>query len=55
MLARYDRPIVGLAVALVLAGTVIVPRIAGVDTWKIVLAAIGLGLIVASGRAPRAK
>jgi hypothetical protein len=40
----------GTAVATTAALVVIVPRIDGIDTWKIVLGVIGLALIVISGR-----
>ena len=42
--------IFGLAVATVLAFTLVVPRVTGIDTWKIALALVGFGLLVASGR-----
>jgi hypothetical protein len=40
----------GAAVAAIAALVAIVPRIGGIDTWKIVLGLIGLALIVISGR-----
>jgi hypothetical protein len=40
----------GAAVATTAALVAIVPRIGGIDTWKIVLGLIGLALIVISGR-----
>jgi hypothetical protein len=41
--------LVAAAAAAILAAMVAVPEIAGVSTWKIVLAVIGLGLFVAGG------
>ncbi len=40
----------GAVVAAIVALVGIVPRIGGIDTWKIVLGLIGLALIVISGR-----
>jgi hypothetical protein len=42
--------VVGLAVSLLIATVLIVPAFFGISTWKIVLGAIGLALIVLSGR-----
>ena len=44
--------VVGLAVSLLIAIVLIVPNLFGISTWKIVLGAIGLALIVLSGRKP---
>jgi len=41
--------IVGFAVAVLLAMPFIVPAIAGIDTWKYLLGAIGLWLFVRAG------
>ena len=43
----------GLAAALVVAGTLLVPAIGGISSWKYVLAAIGLLLIVRARRETR--
>jgi hypothetical protein len=40
-----------IAVAGALVG--IVPRIGGIDTWKIVLGVLGLALFISAGREPR--
>lgn len=42
--------VVGLAVSLLIATVLIVPTFFGISTWKIVLGAIGLALILLSGR-----
>jgi hypothetical protein len=42
----------GLAVALLLAAPFVVPVIAGIDTWKYLLGAVGLWLIVRAGARP---
>lgn len=39
----------GLAVAVVLTAPFIVPAVAGIATWKVLLALIGLGLISHAG------
>jgi hypothetical protein len=44
--------VLGLAVSLLIAIVLIVPTLFGISTWKIVLGAIGLVLIVLSGRKP---
>jgi len=40
----------GLVIAIVIAFTLAVPRIGTVSTWKIVLGAIGLAILVLAGR-----
>jgi hypothetical protein len=45
--------ITGAAVACVAALAAIVPRIGGIDTWKIVLGLAGLALFIGAGREPR--
>lgn len=40
----------GMAVAAVLAFMAVVPAVRGISTWKYVLAAIGVVLIVRAGR-----
>ena len=52
MPGRYGRLMPGIMVAVALALAGGVPRIGGVETWKILLAALGLALIVAAGRKP---
>jgi hypothetical protein len=46
---------VAAAVAIAAAGAVVlaVPQIAGIDTWKWVLGAIGLALVIKAGRRTR--
>ena len=43
----------GAAASVLMALVMIVPSIFGISTWKIVLGALGLGLIVLSGRGSR--
>ena len=43
----------GATIAVVGALVGIVPRIGGIDTWKIVLGLIGLALFFSAGREPR--
>jgi len=43
------RLVSGVAVAAVLAWVVAVPRVAGVETWKWLLGAIGLALFLGGG------
>lgn len=45
--------VAGAAVAMLLAVVMIVPSLFGISTWKIVLGALGLALIVLSGRGTR--
>ncbi len=55
MPAGLGRLTLGISVAVVLVLVAVVPEVGGVDTWKIVLGAIGLALIVAAGRKPDAR
>jgi hypothetical protein len=45
----------GLAVAIVLAAPFVVPRIGGIDTWKILLAMAGLAIFRYGDRLSRVK
>jgi hypothetical protein len=47
---RWRKVVFGTAVAAVLAFMIAVPTIHGISTWKYVLAAIGVVLIVIGGR-----
>lgn len=42
--------VVGFLAALLLVWVLVVPSIAGIDTWKVALAIIGFTLLVLSGR-----
>jgi hypothetical protein len=43
----------GAAIAIVVALIGIVPRVGGIDTWKIVLGLAGLALFISAGRESR--
>ena len=43
----------GAAIAFVVALVGIVPRIGGIDTWKIVLGLLGVALFISAGREKR--
>jgi hypothetical protein len=50
MSSRWRTLAVGATIAVVLAFVIVIPEIGGVSTWKYVLAAIGLILIILAGR-----
>jgi hypothetical protein len=50
MVSRWRAVSGGAAIAVVLAFMIVVPEIRGVSTWKYVLAAFGLILIILGGR-----
>lgn len=45
----------GLGVAIVIAFTMVVPRIGTISTWKIVLGVIGLAMFMLAGRDGRKR
>jgi len=47
--------VIGVVVAVALALALSPARIAGIDAWKIVLAAIGAVLVVTAGRGEKVK
>jgi hypothetical protein len=49
----YKRLLSGAAIAIVGVVVAVVPRIGGIDTWKIVLGLFGLALFFGAGREPR--
>jgi hypothetical protein len=53
MSRRSGRFVAALAIAAILAFTALVPSVAGIATWKIVLALFGLFLVTVAGPASR--